>query len=437
MTARCCRLPRPCGVTLGGGSRVLFCGGFIMMHTCLIGSGVAFLLMMSMAMTAVLAEGWDGDADIDVPDYELPDPLTTEDGRTIDSAEAWMNIRRPEVLELFRDQVYGRRPGPPDELTFETIEEDAEAMGGDATLRRIAVRSRVENREHTFELIVFIPNDAQRPVPLFLLMNNRGPQNTDATREERSGFWPAEEVIERGYGIAALQVRDLAPDSADRYTAGVIAMFEGERDDRPADAWMGLAAWGWGASRAMDYFETDEAIDASQIGLVGHSRGGKASLWAGAEDERFAMVVSNNSGCGGAAISRRRVGERLSQINNRFPHWFAENFSQYNGREHDLPLDQHMLIALIAPRVVYVASAGEDIWADPRGEFLSLAHASPVYGLFNHDAIDPEQMPPLDTPIHAGPRGYHIRSGRHNLTPYDWHRFMDLADEMRGITETN
>lgn len=376
--------------------------------------------------------GWEGDADIAVPEYELPDPLTMEDGQRVETAEAWNASRRAEVLELFREHVYGRRPGSPDELTFERIEEDSEAMDGRATLRRIMVQSRVDDRQHEFELTVFVPNDTDGPVPLFLLMNNRGRDNVDPAREVRSGFWPAEEIIERGYGIAALQVSDLAPDSADNFRAGVIELFEGDEAERPDDAWMALAAWGWGASRALDYFETDDDVDASRIGVVGHSRGGKAALWAGAEDERFAVVVSNNSGCGGAAISRRRVGERVSQINGNFPHWFCENFNQYNGAEHELPLDQHMLVSLIAPRAVYIASADDDIWADPRGEYLALAHASNVYGLFGYEPISPDEMPGLDEPVHSGPRGYHVRTGGHNLTPYDWHRYLDLADSVYG-----
>ncbi len=396
---------------------------------------VLLLLLMVWSRLATTNAKWDGDAHIEVPDYTLPDPLITEDGRQLRTAEQWKSFRREQVLELFREHVYGRRAGEPDTLSFDLLEEDPQAMAGRATLRRLMIRSQVDDREHTFELIIFLPNSAAGPTPLFLLMNNRGPENTDPTREQQSGFWPAEEIVERGYGIAALQVRDLAPDDADHYREGVIRLFEGDQQVRPGDAWAALAAWGWGASRAMDYFEQNEDIDASQIGLVGHSRGGKASLWAGAEDERFAMVVSNNSGCGGAAVSRRRVGERLSQINNTFPHWFASNFHQYNGREHDLPVDQHMLIALIAPRAVYVASASEDLWADPRGEFLAVAHASPVYALWGQEPIDPDAMPALNQPLREGVRGYHIRSGAHNLTPYDWARFIDFADRLRGGEE--
>src|SRR5699024_6426880 len=237
--------------------------------------------------------------------------------------------------------------------------------------------SQHKGRSHEFELILFLPNDIQEPVPVFLLMNNRDPENTDPTREGKSGFWPAEEVIDRGYGIAAIQNDELAPDDEEHYHEEIIRLFEGEQAalDRDPDAWMSLAAWGWGASRVMDYFETTERVDTSKVALLGHSRGGKASLWAGAEDERFSLVISNNSGSGGAALSRRAFGETLRAV-NRFNHWFTANYDAFEDREETLPFDQHMLISLIAPRAVYVASADEDLWADPRGEFLSLVHAS-------------------------------------------------------------
>ncbi len=364
-----------------------------------------------------------------VPRYDLPDPLLAADGSTVQTAADWPR-RRAEILELFRTHMYGRSPGRPEQLQFQFLEEDLQALEGAATLRRVAVVSRRADREHRFELIVFLPNARTEAVPVFLLLNNRGAENTDPTRQERSGFWPAEEVIARGYGIAALQVGDLAPDHRERFREGVIQLMEGDRAARPADAWAALAAWGWGASRAMDYFETDPRVDQERIAVVGHSRGGKASLWAGAEDPRFALVISNNSGCGGAALSRRRFGETVHRINTSFPHWFCDNFNAFNDREDALPVDQHMLVALMAPRAVYVASADRDLWADPRGEFLSLAHASSVYGLWNHAPIRPEAMPALDQPLVAGPRGYHVRSGGHNLTPDDWGHFMDLADRL-------
>jgi hypothetical protein len=367
-----------------------------------------------------------------VPSFTLPDLLVTTDGSTVSTPAEWED-RRAEILELFRSNVYGRSPGQPDSLRFEILEENERAMDGTAILRRIAIHSRHAEREHTFELTLFLPKRPLGPAPVFLLLNNREPSHTDPTRAEQSGFWPAEEVIARGYGIAAIQNDDLAPDDAERFREGAIRLSEGEGDSggpRAEDAWGALAAWGWGASRAMDYFETDLDVDANRVAVLGHSRGGKAALWAGAEDERFALVISNESGAGGAALSRRRYGETVERITSSFPHWFARRFTDFSNREDALPVDQHMLLALMAPRAVYVASADEDLWADPRGEFLSLAHASPAFALWENPRVDPDDMPPLEQPAIFGRLAYHVRRGSHNLTPFDWMRFLDFGDHL-------
>jgi hypothetical protein len=361
--------------------------------------------------------------------YTLPDPLAGQGG-AVRTRDAWPQ-RRLEIRELFREHVYGRSPGQPERLRFDVIEENPRALSGAATLKRVAIISMKDDREHRFDLTLFLPNRRRDPAPLFLLLNNRPASNTDPSRQEKSGFWPAEDLIARGYGIAALQVGELAPDDKDRFRDGVIRLFEGTvSGPRPQNAWGALAAWAWGASRAMDYFATDPRIDAAHVAIVGHSRGGKAALWAGAEDERFAMVVSNESGEGGAALSRRRFGETLARITESFPHWFAQNYASYAARVDALPVDQHMLVALAAPRAVYVASADEDLWSDPRGEFLSLAHASPVFALWGDPAIRPDQMPALEQPLVVGRRAYHVRRGTHNLLPYDWARFADFADTL-------
>ena len=362
-----------------------------------------------------------------VGSYTLPDPLAGRAG-TVRSRNDW-TARRAEILELFREHVYGRSPGRPERLRFDVVEENARALSGAATLKRIGVISTQDDRDYRFELTLFLPNARRDPAPVFLLLNNRPASNTDPTRQEKSGFWPVEDLIARGYGIAALQVSELAPDDKDRFRDGVIRLFEGTASGpRARNGWGALAAWAWGASRAMDYFATDARVDAAHVAVVGHSRGGKAALWAGAEDERFAMVVSNESGEGGAALSRREFGETVARITETFPHWFAQNYASYAGRVEALPVDQHMLVALAAPRAIYVASADEDLWSDPRGEFLAQVHASPVFALWGDPPIRTDQMPPLDHPLIVGRRAYHVRRGTHNLLPYDWARFADLAD---------
>ncbi len=371
----------------------------------------------------------------DTPTYTLPDVLTTVDGRTIENAHDWTAIRRPEILELFRTHVYGRVPETPYEMTFHIANQDPEAMDGAATLRQIEITITASGKSLTIDLVLFVPNHVPKPVPTFLLICNRDPENIDPTRTVKSPFWPAEEVIARGYGIAAFHNADVDPDRYDGFQDGIHGLLDGEQ--RAADAWGTIAAWAWGASRCMDYFETDEDIANDQVAVIGHSRGGKTSLWAGAEDERFAIVCVNESGCGGAALSRRQVKgrETVARINKSFPHWFNETFKTYGGREDQLPVDQHMLVALIAPRAVCVGSAEEDLWADPRGEFLSVVHAAPAYRLFGKQALgDSPEMPPINQPLHGDGAHYHIREGRHNLTSFDWKLYLDFADIVFGRT---
>ncbi|MCA3015451.1 MAG: acetylxylan esterase [Myxococcaceae bacterium] len=360
----------------------------------------------------------------------LPDPLVSRDGACLTSPAQWPR-RREELLDLFAGTIYGRAPGRPERLDFEVRARDGAAMGGAATLKRVDLVSRHQGRVHTFELLLFTPN-ARRPRGVFLLLSTRPDRHTDPTRVERSEYWPAEDVIARGYGIAALQTDRLAPDDRATFTRGVIELFEGPVPEaqRRRDAWKTIAAWSWGARRAMDYLETDPDVDPARVAVVGHSRGGKAALWAGAQDERFALTVSNQSGCAGAALSRRPVGETVELVNAVFPHWFADAFRRYGGREDELPVDQHELFALIAPRAVAVGSAAEDEWSDPEGEFQGLAYASPVFSLWGHAAIDPAAWPRVDEPRFTFPRGYQLRPGAHGLTGLDWQRYLDVADQL-------
>lgn len=363
-----------------------------------------------------------------VPAYKLPELLAANEGKEVKNANMWKKTRRNEILELFLENVYGRVPSTPYSKSFRIVNEDKKAMNGTATLKQVDITIKSDGKSLDIHLTFFVPNNVPKPVPAFFLIDNRGPANTDPARVLKSEFWPAEEVIARGYAIAVFSNADVDPDNFDNFKNGVHGLLD--RGERKPDAWGTISAWAWGASRCMDYFETDKDIDAKKVAVVGHSRGGKTALWAGAEDQRFAMVVANESGCGGAALARRRYGETVSRINTAFPHWFCENYRKWANNEDSMPVDMHMLIALIAPRAVYITSAGDDLWGDPRGSYLSLYHSLPVFRLYDKNTVLPEIMPSLNRPVTSGNVAYHIRDGVHNMLLKDWNWFMDLGDQV-------
>ncbi|RPI26045.1 MAG: acetylxylan esterase, partial [Acidobacteria bacterium] len=244
-----------------------------------------------------------------VVSYPLPDVLALPGGSTVKTAAEWQIGQRKRIFDLLQTQIYGRRIGSPDRVRFRLTATDPQAMEGKATLKQVIVTIAKGTRELQMPLVIFLPNRARKPVPLFLLINHRGPENTDPTRKVKSDFWPAEEVIARGYGIAAFQASDIDPDKYDGFKDGIHGLLE--TGERPDDAWGTIAAWGWGASWALDYFETDSDVDTHRVAVVGHSRGGKTALWAAARDERFAIAFSNCSGCAGAALSKRIFGETI------------------------------------------------------------------------------------------------------------------------------
>lgn len=385
---------------------------------------VAAILTLS-GLQGLLAQTFNYD-ESKVGTYTLPNVLQGKSNTNITTAREWEKTRRPEILALFEEHVYGKMPTGFDKINYQVTHQDPNAMGGKATLKEVAIKVTEKTESVTINVVLFIPNKRSKPAPTFLLINNRSRRNTSASRDTISGFWPAEQVIESGYAIAAFHYSNAAPDNKNTYQNGVLRLYpELAKADNGLKA---VGAWAWAASRVMDYFETDKDIDSKKVGVVGHSRGGKTSLWAAAQDKRFAMCFSNCSGNTGAALSKRNFGETVARINTAFPHWFNNNYKKYNDNEQALPVDQHMLIALVAPRPVYATNASEDLWADPTGTYLALKHAEPVFALYNQKSQLPANPPGLDTPIVQPPLGYHNRTGKHDLTFYDWKQYVRFAD---------
>jgi hypothetical protein len=375
-----------------------------------------------------------------VPAYTLPDPLRFEDGRPVASADHW-HERRRELLELFSVHVYGRTPAPPSAISWRVREDRSGALEGLATRTQVRIFLLGNQAGPWLDLLVYAPAARPEPVPVFVGLNFQGnhtvhsdprirlpdspvrggsmrsPKAVPASEQQRgtsASRWPIEAIVRRGYAIATAYYGDLAFDDPERAFAGVLGALGPGPGSRTGAGWGAIGAWAFGLSRVMDWIEARPGLHASGVAVVGHSRLGKAALWAGAQDERFALVVSNDSGCGGAALFRRCFGENVATINSLFPHWFAPRFREYGGREQALPVDQHQLLALVAPRLLYVASAEEDLWADPRGERLATEATHRVCDL-------------LGTPR----AGYHARAGQHDLTAVDWDHFLDFADRYR------
>jgi hypothetical protein len=405
--------------------------------------------LMSLNMTILSAQQFADNDEAKVPAYTLPDPLVFNNGVKVQNKKDW-DKRRDEIFKIFENEVYGISPVWKGEIIPFELSSNPNALGGNAIRKEIKLTLKNGSKELSMVMLLYLPKSSA-PVPVFLgynfggnhsvtdepdisitnswIRNNKTTGITDnkaseAGRGMGASSWQVKEIISRGYGLATIYYGDVDPDFDDGFKNGVHGLYYLQPD---SSSWGSIAGWAWGLSRAMDYIETLPSIDPGKVIVIGHSRLGKTALWAGAADKRFAIVISNNSGCGGAALSKRVFGESVGSINRSFPHWFCENFNKYNEKEEFLPVDQHQLLALIAPRPVYVASAEEDLEADPKGEFLSCVGASPVYVLLGGKGFPAVQMPSLNSPV-IGSIVYHIRSGGHAVTLYDWQQYLNFAD---------
>ncbi|MBN7812377.1 acetylxylan esterase [Algoriphagus sp. H41] len=366
-----------------------------------------------------------------VPDLVLPDVLVGYDGSLVNRPGDWEYRRRPELVAKFADQVYGQLPRDFDQIAFRTAALPEHPHAAHARLKEVLIDVSRNGKTLMMKVKLYLPKDAVKPVPVFVLISHRKVE--EVTGDVANRFFPVEQITGRGYAAAIFDVEFVSPDDPERYSQGIIDQLYPEQKRLP-NGMKGLSAWAWGAMRVMDYLEMDPEVDASRAAVVGHSRGGKAALWTGANDTRWAITISNESGCGGAALSKRRFGETVHRINTGFPYWFSDNFKKYNDKEEDLPLDQHQLLASIAPRALYVGSSKDDRWADPRGEFLSLQLGSRVYSEVYGISLEfPENFELEVQTIHQDYVGYHLREGKHDLTDYDWGKFLDFADRQYGL----
>ncbi len=399
-----------------------------------------------------------------VPPYSVPDPLVFADGSSVRSVADWRERRRPELLNLFAELVYGRTPtGAPTDMHWAVTSLDEQALNGTAVRKEVTIWFTAGQRGPAMHLLIYQPAQPPPPGgwPTFLGLNFFGNHSvntdpgitlsrawmrasaahhivdhraTETSRGSQAARWQIETVLARGFATATAYYGDLCPDRPDGITEAVGALFNtAPAEQRRDHEWGAIGIWAWGLSRAMDYLTTDPHLDPQRVAVHGHSRLGKTALWAGAQDERFALVISNNSGSAGAKLMRRRFGSSIAYATSAFPFWWCRNYATFGGREDELPVDQHQLIALIAPRAVHVGSASEDLRADPRGEFLSVLHADSVYRMHGRAGLGVNVMPENGVPALGDGLAYHVRSGPHDITAEDWQHYLTFAErELRS-----
>ena len=364
--------------------------------------------------------------------FPLPDPLVLKNGQPVKDADTWWHQRRPEILENFRAEMYGRIPESTPKVTWEVTATDTNAAGGTAIKKTVVGHidnSRYPAANPGIHLTMFTPSNAKGPVPMIVVVI-AGPGGYGAPRggpatppPEPPPSSPLYQLLAIGWGYATMEVGPIQNDYSGGLTSGIIGLMS-EGQSRKPDDWGALSAWAWGLSRAMDYFETDKSVYAKQMGVEGHSRYGKAALLAAALDSRWAIVFPSCSGEGGAKPSRRNWGETLDNVASS--HWFAPNFHKYAGHWNDLPVDSDELIALVAPRPVFLNGGTGDQWADPHGAFLAAVAAGPVYRLLGKKDLGSAEMPAPDTALTSGEIAFRYHAGGHTDAP-DWPVFLQFA----------
>ena len=382
--------------------------------------------------------------------HVLPNPLVLENGKPVRDSKTWFEQRRPEIYRLFETEIYGKAPPRPADESFEVAESSDDALGGKAIRKQVEIHLNSQADGPKIDMLMYLPAGASKPVPVFLcftffplqtvmddpairLQEGWRPDHTRGpTTRSTSTSFQIDEVLAHGFGIAVLYYSQIDPDFAGGLTHGIRAMYlpAGHTAFAP-DEWGSIAAWAWGASRAMDYLQTDPQVDGKRIAIMGHSRLGKTALWTGASDTRFAMVVACSSGRGGASLARRNYGESIGDLALHFPYQFCGNFQKYANHENDMPVDTHELLGLIAPRPLYLATASLDLHSDPRGEFEAAVAAGPIYRLLGGRPLEVNDPPLLDTAV-MDDIGYHCHTGKHEVTPFDWKMILKFADVKFG-----
>ena len=360
-----------------------------------------------------------------VPPYALPDPLVMADGRPVRDAAMW-NARRVEIVKLYEDDIYGRVPANAPRVAWQIAATDSSARDGTAVMKRLTGTIGSGTDAPQMRVTLYTPSAARGPVPIILLLNFGG--GAQPGRGPVSGDPPvAADILARGWGYATVGYQDIQPDRANAWHEGVIGRTLAPGQTQPADGdWGAISAWAWGVSRIVDYLVTDAAVDSRRIALHGFSRLGKTVLWAAARDERIAAVFSACAGEMGSALARRDWGETVDDMAQNFPWQFSGSFQQYVGRWNAMPVDAHMLIALSAPRPVFITGGTTDQWSDPKGEFLAEVAAGPVYRLLGRKDLGVTELPPLDTATIAGDLGWLYHTGGHAVPSADWTVFLSF-----------